>query len=184
MVDSLGGIFLNGTVGAGKTTVADRLGDALKQRGIAHAIVDLDAIRRAWPAPLGDRFGHELELANLKVMAANYALAGIDTFVLAGVIEDPAEIERYRQALGGRPLLICRITAREAVRRARLAARHQDDPQGLEWHLHRTTELEGLLVETALDDMVLDSSDRSADAVAGEILDLWIRHGGEAGLQG
>ncbi|MDR6989252.1 adenylylsulfate kinase-like enzyme [Paenarthrobacter nitroguajacolicus] len=46
-----GGIFLNGTVGVGKTTVAVYVGKALQRLGIAHAIIDLDAIRHAWPAP-------------------------------------------------------------------------------------------------------------------------------------
>lgn len=49
-----GGIFLNGTVGAGKTTVAACIGKALQRLGIAHAIIDLDAIGSAWPGPQGD----------------------------------------------------------------------------------------------------------------------------------
>jgi adenylylsulfate kinase len=167
-----GGIFLNGTVGVGKTTVAICIGQALQQLGIAHAVIDLDAIRRAWPAPAGDRFNHELELVNLASLVENYTDAGIGTFVLAGVIEDAGEIQRYRHALQGRPLGICRITADASVLRARLTSRHRDDPDGLRWHLNRAVELDGILVKQSLDDFVVDSSVRSSESVAREVLDL------------
>lgn len=167
-----GGIFLNGTVGVGKTTVAVCMGKALQQLGIAHAVIDLDAIRLAWPAPVGDRFNHELELVNLASLVENYAEAGIGTFVMAGVIEDVGEIQRYRHALRDRPLRVCRITADESVLRARLASRHRDDPDGLRWHLNRAAELDSILVKQSLDDFVVDSSNRSAEAVAREVLNL------------
>lgn len=177
-MDSLpGGIFLNGTVGVGKTTVAVCIGNALQQLGIAHAVIDLDAIRRAWPAPAGDRFNHELELVNLASLVENYVEAGIGTFVLAGVIEDAGEIRRYRHALRGRRLRVCRITAPESVLKARLTSRHRDDPDGLRWHLNRAIELDSILVKQSLDDFVVDSSTRSAESVAWEVLNL-------AGLQG
>lgn len=167
-----GSIFLNGTVGVGKTTVAASIGKALQQLGTAHAVIDLDAIRRAWPAPAGDRFNHELELVNLASLVENYAKAGIGTFVMAGVIEDAGEIQRYRHALRGRELRVCRITAHESVLRARLTSRHRDDQDGLRWHLNRATELDSILAKQSLDDFVVDSSDRSAESVAREVLNL------------
>jgi dephospho-CoA kinase len=166
------GIFLNGTVGVGKTTVAVCIGKALQELGIAHAVIDLDAIRRAWPAPAGDKFNHELELVNLASLVNNYVDAGIGTFVMAGVIEDAGEIPRYRDALRGRPLEVCRITAPQAVLRARLTNRHRDDPEGLRWHLSRAIELDGILVKQSSEDFVVDSSGRSAEWVAQEVLDL------------
>jgi adenylylsulfate kinase-like enzyme len=164
------GIFLNGTVGVGKTTVAVCIGQALQQLGIAHAVIDLDAIRRAWPPPAGDRFNHELELVNLASLVENYADAGIGTFVMAGVIEEAGEIERYRRALQGRPFGICRITADASVLRTRLTSRHRGDPDGLRWHLKRAVELDSILVKRSLDDFVVDSSNRPAESVAQEIL--------------
>ena len=181
MISFPGCIFLNGTVGAGKTKVAVSIGTALQQLGIAHAVIDLDAIRRAWPAPAGDRFNHELELANLASLVENYAEAGIQTFVMAGVIEDAGEIQRYQHALQGRPLMVCRITAHATVLRARLTSRHRDDPEGLGWHLNRAIELDNILAEQSLDDFVVDSTDRSAESVALEVLDLADLHGGPPG---
>ncbi|MFF2296190.1 AAA family ATPase [Arthrobacter sp. NPDC058127] len=166
------GIFLNGTVGSGKTTVADCIGEALEVLGIAHAIIDLDAIRRAWPTPKEDRFNHELELVNLAALVNNYTGAGIEAFVIAGVIEDASEVKRYSRALGGRPLRVYRITASEGVIRTRLMKRHQGDPKRLGWHLARSVELENILINESLDDVVLDSTDRTPESVAREILEL------------
>lgn len=146
------------------------IGKALQQLGIAHAGIDLDSIRRAWPAPDGDRFKHELELVNLASLVENYAEAGIETFVMAGVIEKASEVQRYRHALQGRLLRVYRLTAYECVLRARLTSRHRDDPDGLRWHLNRAIELDNILVKQSLDDFVVDSSDRSAESVAREVL--------------
>jgi ribose 1,5-bisphosphokinase PhnN len=88
------------------------------------------------------------------------------------VIEDAGEIQRYRHALRGQPLRVCRITAHESVLRARLTSRHRDDPEGLRWHLSRATELDSILAKQALDDFVVESSDASAESVAREVLNL------------
>nr|WP_167995984.1 AAA family ATPase [Arthrobacter pigmenti] len=162
-------IFINGTVGAGKTTAAEALGRMLEHKGVAHAIIDLDEIRRAWPAPSGDRFNHELELTNLTSLVANYAATGIETFVLAGVLEDERETPRYRHAVGGRRLLIARITATEAIRKARIRARHSEDPEGEAWHLHRTVELENILEHEQLDDVVIDSTSATPAGIAEQV---------------
>ena len=44
-------LLLTGTVRVGKTTVAAAVGDLLRERQVANAVVDLDELRRAWPAP-------------------------------------------------------------------------------------------------------------------------------------
>lgn len=170
------GIFINGTVGVGKTTVAHCIGNALEELGIEHAVIDLDAIRCAWPPPVGDKFNHEIELINLASLAKNYVKAGIKTFVLAGVIENANEIRRYRHVLGVKALDVFRITASEAILRERLTARHQNDPDGLRWHLDRAGELDGILTEQSLDDYVVNSSGMPAQAVAQEILESVFKH--------
>ena len=40
-------LFLNGTVGAGKTTTADAIGSLLQESATPHAIIDLDWLRHA-----------------------------------------------------------------------------------------------------------------------------------------
>ena len=73
-------VLLSGTVGAGKTTTAHALSDLLRADGVRHAVVDLDEIRLLRPPPEGDRFAHEVELANLADMARNYRAAGAQRF--------------------------------------------------------------------------------------------------------
>lgn len=164
-------LFINGTVGVGKSTVAEALGQTLEKEHVAHAIIDLDHVRRAWPAPPEDPFNHELELTNLTCLVSNYATAGIKIFILAGVIEDEREIPRYKEAVGGRPLMIVRVTANESTRTTRIRTRHARDPNpdALDWHLERTVELEKILVHRRLEDVVIDSSDKAPAVVAEEI---------------
>ena len=75
-------LLLTGAVGVGKTTVADAVGALLEEHGVPGAVIDLDAIRRAWPAPPGDRFHTTIELANLRSVARNYREAGAEVLVV------------------------------------------------------------------------------------------------------
>jgi predicted kinase len=161
-------IFVNGTVGSGKTTLAGFLSAAEPQ---PHAVIDLDEIRRLIPSPPDDFFNHELELQNLRDLAANYRAAGARRFVLAGVIQVPAEVPRYVDALRSSGMFICRLVARPDVLQSRLRSRHapDPDPENLEWHLARAGELAGILERAALDDLVLDSSDASPAELAGTV---------------
>lgn len=159
-------VFINGTVGAGKSTLADALSDAEPS---AHAVIDLDEIRRLRPPVPGDRFNHELELSNLRSLAVNYREAGARRFILAGVIEDPREIARYIEALNSTGMLVCRLTAALEILNSRLHVRHRDDPAGLAWHLARVGELSAILDAFDGHDLVLDSSTRSAGELARDV---------------
>ncbi len=156
-------IFINGTVGAGKSTLADALSSA--ELG-SHAVIDLDAIRRLIPAPGSDRFNHELELLNLQSLTDNYRAAGAKRFIVAGVIEAEAETPRYLEALGSEGMFVCRLVARPDVLESRLRFRHRDDPEALLWHLDRVDKLSNILEAAGVDDLVLDSSDIPAVELA------------------
>ncbi|MBC3762967.1 SDR family NAD(P)-dependent oxidoreductase [Quadrisphaera sp. RL12-1S] len=161
-------LLLNGTVGAGKSTTAEQLGHLLDQRGAAHARVDLDELRRAWPAPAHDPFQQELALANLRDVAANLRRAGAQRLVLAGVLEDRASRERCERALES-PLVVVRLRADVATVRERLQARHADD-DGLRWHLDRCAELHGVLEAAGVDDHVVDVDGMGPAEVAAAVL--------------
>lgn len=156
-------IFVNGTVGVGKSTLADALSAAER---VSHAVIDLDAVRRLSPSPRSDRFNHELELLNLQSLTDNYRAAGAKRFIVAGVIEAEAEIARYVDALSSEGMLMCRLVARSDVLESRLRFRHRNDPEGLLWHLERVGELSNILEAADIDDLVLDSSDIPASELA------------------
>ncbi len=154
---------MNGTVGSGKSTL---IGALSAVETVPHAVIDLDEIRRMSPAPTDDRFNHELELENLGSVVANYRRAGAQRFLIAGVIEDPAEVRRYVDALGSSGMFICRLVARPDILESRLRHRHAGDPDAVQWHLSRAGELAAILGDVALDDLVLDSSDLPAAELA------------------
>jgi adenylylsulfate kinase len=148
-------IFLNGTVGTGKTTLAAAIG-ALEPG--PHAVIDLDEIRRFRPSPAADRFNHELELANLRAIAGNYRRAGARRFVLAGVIESASEVPRYIDALEADGLFLCRLVASPEVIAARLVQRHGEDAEELAWHVARVGELADILNSSGMHDLVIETS--------------------------
>ena len=159
-------IFLNGTVGAGKTTTGETLHRLLSEDHISNAMIDLDQLRRCWPAPPADRFNHELELKNLQSVAANYREVGVRRFILAGVLEDPAEVNRYRMALGGGKLTVIRLDPPLSTVRERLRNRHRPDSAELSWHLHRSGELQGILTKARLEAHVIAVGRQGPDDVA------------------
>ncbi|WP_348789077.1 hypothetical protein [Leifsonia sp. NPDC080035] len=165
-------LFLNGTVGSGKSATADAVGDLLAERGIPHAVIDLDALRRVWPAPADDPFQTELELANLSDYARNASAAGARVLVLAGVVEEVAALPRYEEAVGG-PVTLVRLRADPGVTERRLRARHSADPDGLDWHLARRGELEAVLDGAGLPDTTVTTDDRTPRQVAEEALSGW-----------
>lgn len=168
-------IFVNGTVGAGKTTTVDALGDLLKTKLIPHAVIDLDRIRQAWPPAEGDRFNHGLELVNLKALASNYLAAGMTTLVIAGVIEEKTAVAQYEGVLEQWQLFIVRLSAEETVRRKRIEERHIADPAGRAWHLQRTVELEAILETARLDAVVIDTSRRSPSETAQRVMEAALK---------
>ena len=138
-----GALFLNGTVGAGKTTTAEAIGYALQEHEVPYAIIDLDWFRNAWPAPADDPFNLALELRNLAAVAANFRHAEATVLVLAGVIEEPAERASYERALG-LPLTVCRLKVSAPRLHSRIIARHQPGAER-DWHLARIDELDAIL---------------------------------------
>ena len=163
MIDT---VFLNGTVGVGKSTVAEAISILETKSGHHHAVIDLDHISRAWPPPEGDRFNHELEMVNLRDIVDNYRRAGVEHFILAGVIEDAREVPRYEAVLQSSGLLICRLEADLDTLTRRLRLRHADNVSEMEWHLGRAGELTAILRAASIDHLVVDNSGVSIIATA------------------
>ena len=163
-------LFINGTVGAGKSTVADAVGDVLAERGVPHAVIDLDELRRAWPSPAGDRFNTAIELANLRSVAANYRRAGARMLVLAGVIEHPDALVDYREALDGVTPVVVRLTVDPREGERRLHARHGAGDDGLDWHLERHGELAGIIDAAGIPGPVIETTGRDVLAIALDVL--------------
>jgi adenylylsulfate kinase len=135
--DSCSALLITGTVGAGKTLVAEMVGDLLTETGVPNAVIDLDWLRRSRPSPSGDRFNVAMALRNLRSVARNYQDAGAVRIVLAGVIETRDGRERHEDALGV-PLSVCRLRVDLPLVRARLARRHEAEGAVLQGYLARS----------------------------------------------
>ncbi|MGW6405309.1 hypothetical protein [Streptomyces sp. NPDC055134] len=163
-------LLINGTVGVGKTSVAESVGSLLTDAGIPNAVIDLDWLRQAWPAPSGDRFNFGTMLRNLRSVADNYLAAGAVRLVLAGVIEDLEQRQLCADAVGIE-LSVCRLTVDLPVNHQRLMRRHENEPEALRWHLDRAGELAEILDQAAVDDFTVDATTRSVGDVAAGVIE-------------
>jgi adenylylsulfate kinase len=159
-------IALSGSVGVGKTAVLGEIHDILSGLSVPHACVERDALAYSWPVQ--GPFNDVLALHNLASVWINFREAGATRLVIAGVLERADDLEGYRRAIPGAAITTCRLVASETTRFARLRSREHG--AGLEWHLHRTVELEGILETARLEDFVVTNDDRPLRAVAAEVL--------------
>lgn len=164
-------LLINGTVGVGKSTTADRIGGLLATAERPGAVLDLDALRYAWPQPPDDPFSLELCLTNLASVSTNLRAAGHDHLVLAGVVETALQREAFEAALGAE-LIIVRLTGPGELVDERIRRRQRDDEAGIAWHLRRRPELEQILVAAGIDDHVVDIAGRTPEQVAAQVLAL------------
>lgn len=162
-------LVVNGTMGAGKTTIASAVADLLRERGVPHAWVDVDALCQVWPTTHEDPFAQELVFEQLGVLAPGLAARGFRHVVLPRVVEDRADRERYEAAFDGAEVVIVRVDASEAERVARLTAR---EPEGYwrDFALNRTRELAAVLDGLDLDDAVVLNEGASKPEVAVRVL--------------
>lgn len=162
-------LLLTGTVGSGKTSVAEAIGDLLSDAGVANAVIDVDWLRRSWPRPPGDRFNSRMALRNVSAVAQNYLQAGAARLVLAGVIESRGERSAYQTAVAV-PLTVCRLRVEPSTIRQRLIRRHDNDDDGLRWHLDRSAELDHILERAQIEDFVVDATTRPIRQAAEAVL--------------
>jgi gluconate kinase len=151
-------VWLNGTVGAGKTTVGEHLAELLSQAGEAVAFINTDDLGRCWPRPTGDPFNVDLLVRNLTAVASNYVRAGARTVVVAGVVQTNDQLGRFSSALETAPALVRLTVPADEVSR-RLRRRHGEfDEAGLRWHLARAPELDGLLDISGLPSVLVENT--------------------------
>lgn len=159
-------VWINGTVGVGKTSVAEAIAQILTEHEMPHAFIDRDALSYSWPQR--GPFNEEVARKNIQTVWQNFKEAGAERLIVAGVIEKASGLEWYRAALD-RGMVVVRLTATQEVRTSRLRLRNTGP--SLEWHLYRTGELDAILDEADLDAFIVENGERTVSEVAHEILE-------------
>lgn len=163
-------VFVNGGYGVGKSAVLDQIGDLLADARQPFALMDVDWFHRSWPPAVGDEKNRLLEARNMAAVWEAYRLAGPRRLVVCGTLESSADRCRYQEALD-LPLRSVRLTASADITRERLIRRYQDArPGALAWHLARYEQLADHLDSVTGDELVIDSDDATAHAVAQRIV--------------
>lgn len=161
-------LLITGSLGAGKTAVADEISELLDQARLPQAQVDIDALRWGYFPLSSDRFQIELAMENLKALWINFQRAGADRLIISDVIEEREHLQRYRQAVPGADIIVVRLHASLAELERRL--RNREVGSGLDRHLERAEELATKLEQAGVEDIVVNTEGKSVKAVAWEAL--------------
>lgn len=166
-------LVLTGSVGVGKSTVADAVSELLQwDHGIPHALANLDAFRRASPAPEDDPFHMALGFRNLAAVWGNYRAAGARCLVVDSVMEDGSDVAGLCGAVPGAHVFLARLVAPLEVIHARL--RHREtSAESLRWHLERSAHLVRAMADKGVGDAVVDTAGRDPAAIARTVVDRW-----------
>jgi adenylylsulfate kinase len=163
-------VLLTGGLGSGKTTVAMELGEILGERGLLHAVIDLDWL--CWIGP--DVTGPDLQgllTDNLRAVWANFAAAGARHLVMARALLEPSHAEAVRRALPGVDVTVIRLAVGPETRRLRLSGR--DSGTVLAGHLAEAEHFERLIAGAGVESVVLTNDGRSVRETALAVLDRW-----------
>lgn len=161
-------IVITGTCGAGKTSVAFAVGDGLRAKQIAHAVVDMDSLRNVEPAPPDDPFHVQLGLRNLAAIWENCRQVGTEWLVLADIVETSDDVSNYHCAIPNAEVVVVRLRVSRAENERRLRGR--ETPSSIEWYLHRSAELAELMESRGIGDILVDTDGRDVGDIAEEIL--------------
>ena len=110
-------LLVTGTLGAGKSAVADEIHEQLCVADFRHALIDFDYFGSTWPRST------DLGFRNLRAVWANYAAADFDRLVIATTLRSREYLEGIRASIPGSTITVCLLRAPEATLQDRLRTR-------------------------------------------------------------
>lgn len=116
-------LLITGTIGVGKSSVADEVFEILKEQLLPVALINLDEFGYAYPHPNDDPLNFRLRLKNLASVWINYKEAGVSGLIIPFVIKDQAQLDHFHQAIPGAQLFVVRLDAPLAVLEERIRNR-------------------------------------------------------------
>ncbi len=168
-------LVINGAMGAGKTATASAVRDVLGDAGVRVAFIDADALCQARPEPATDPYQQHLLMLALAAIAPVYRARGFGCVVIARVVEDPEDRERYARVfacpVGPAQVSVVRVAASDQTRMERIDAR---EPEGRwrDFGMARSRELDEILEDLDLDDGVVTTDATPREEAARQVLDV------------
>lgn len=160
---SIPGVAITGTIGAGKTALAEALSELLHSKWMRHALIDLDWLGQVYPPPDSvDPYALDLAFMNLALIAPNFIGTGVRYFVIAATLTSSDELAHLRAALPHVDLDVCRVVApieqlAQRIRRRELGSLRND-------FLRRTESLASQMEAAKLENFVLVNDGPIGDA--------------------
>lgn len=162
-------LLIGGRSGVGKSSAAFALHDLLAADGVAHAVVEGDALGLAWPAPSE----HRVAARNLAAVWGTYRALGHRRLVYTNTVS-VLEADELAAAMGDRPRVTSvLLTAPDAVAHERLGRREQG--RSLLTHVERSDRAARTL-DSQVDARThrLSTSGRSVVEVAAVLREIWL----------
>ena len=164
-------LAISGPAGVGKSTVAYEASAQLKRAGVAHAVIDTDALDDIFPVP--DDLAR-LSERNLAAVWASFVEHGANRLILTGVyLHRPAELEWIRRAVPNADVTLVQLTASDATLAERV--RRREIGTGGDAQLERTRRQLGEM-EADAGVHLISTDGRSVEEVARVVLELagWV----------
>ena len=159
-------LVISGLVGAGKSTVGRLAAQALQERDIPYALVDLEWLNEAWPRPADDPWNGRLASRNLAAMWANFSASGADRLIVCATVEDRSHLAWIEAAVPGAACTVAWLDAPVDLVQARVR-RRQPDP---DWSLAADSDLVARVDVDTVADFIVDNADRDPLEVAESML--------------
>lgn len=162
-------IVISGPCGVGKTTTAWELRDILRERGIAHALIDTDNISWCYDPASTDRFNTHLVEKNLEAIWENYRSAGVRRLIISGVLETSEQLAAWTNGIPKADFTVIELRATKKTLCERITARAES--RSNERELTRSLELTDILAVATIPRHVLDTDGLTRGEVAARVLE-------------
>jgi len=143
--------------------------ELLEARDVPHAFYDGDWFTYFHPKPPDDHFGERFAIEALRTLVPRLRQElGIERLILARVLWERDSLSRYRDAIPDAEITVVRLAAPLDVIDARI--RHREPGSSVEWYLARARELDAHWKAHPVEDLLIETADRSVREIAHEIV--------------